>query len=149
MSAPYFDLLLTPNRPLPAERARWVMIGVGAVMGLAALRFIAVGAWPVIPFAAVDAGLLWWALRASARASRTFQALRLDDDGLTVREPRRALRLEPFWTKARLDGRRLWLAERERRVTIGAFLSAAERRQVHAVISAGLARWRQGRRPSL
>jgi uncharacterized membrane protein len=145
MRAPYFDLMLTPNRPMAVERARWVVIAVAAVMGLTALRMAVLGAWPVIPFALADAALFWWAMRASARATNTFQQVRLDERGLLVREPRREVRLEPFWTRARIDGRRLWLAERQRRVTLGAFLSAEERRQVHAVLSAGLSRWREGR----
>ena len=145
MRAPYFDLMLTPNRPLVADRARWAVIGVAVVLGLTALRMLVLGAWPVIPFAVVDALLFWWAMRASARASERYQALRLDDEALEVREPHRSVRLEPYWTKAKLDGRRLWLAERDRRVIVGPFLSAAERRQVYAVLSAGLARWRERR----
>lgn len=145
MRAPYFDLMLTPNRPLPVERARWIVIAVAVILGLTAIRMIFLGAWPVIPFAIADAALFWWAMRASARAAATYQSLRLDDDALEVREPRRSVRLEPFWTKASHDGRRLTLLERERRITIGPFLSVAERRQVHDVIASGLARWRAGR----
>lgn len=145
MRAPYFDLMLTPNRPLAADRARWVVIGVAVILGLTTLRVAILGAWPVIPFAVIDIALFRWAMRASARASETYQALRLDDEALEVREPRRSIRLEPFWTKATHDGRRLMLAERDRRIVIGPFLSAAERRQVHDVIAAGLARWRAGR----
>lgn len=145
MSAPYFDLILIPNRSLSTKHARWLVAGVALAMALACLRVALLGAWPVLPFAAVDVALLWWALRASRRSGERQESIRLDDSDLIVDDGRRRVRLEPFWTKAGIGERRLWLAEPQRRVSIGTFLSPAERREIHAVIVEGLARWRERR----
>lgn len=147
MSAPYFDLVLTPNRSLAPRHARWLAAGIGVALGLVCLRALLLGAWPVLPFAVMDATLLWWAFRASYRSGQARESIRLDDTGLVVDDGTRRVRLEPFWTKAGIEDRRLWLAERQRQVSIGAFLSPDERREVYGIIVAGLARWRERRAP--
>lgn len=127
--------------------------GVGAMFFLGGLRFLALGAWPVIPFMVVDVALLIWAFRASYRGGRAYETVRLDADVLTVRKVserghERRFRLEPFWAKARLEQvsereNRLWLASRDVRVQVGYCLSPEERTAVHAVIADGLSKWRQ------
>ena len=148
----YLDLVLTPNRALPERQLWWMVAGVAGVMALAALRFVAIGAWPVLPFMVLDVVLLAWALRQSLRASRAVEEVRLDDAGLTVRRVSpggvaRTVTLEPYWARVVVDPisarqNRLWLAARDRRVAIGTFLSAAERIELAPVIEQGLARWR-------
>jgi uncharacterized membrane protein len=148
------DLTLRPNRSLSPAHARWVIGGVAAVFMLGALRFLVLGAWPVLPFMALDVALLWWAFRASYRSGRAYETVRLDADALTVRKVsarglERRFRLEPFWARARLDtlpsgDNRLWLASRETRVLVGQCLSPPEREGVHAVIAASLEKWRAG-----
>ncbi len=148
------DLTLRPNRSLSPLHARRLIVVVAAVSLLAGLRFLVVGAWPVLPFLFVDVALLWWAFRASYRSGRAYETVRLDADALTVRKvsaqgQERRFRLEPFWARARLEelpsgDNRLWLASREVRVLVGQCLSPPEREGVHAVISDGLAKWRAG-----
>ncbi|WP_419815731.1 DUF2244 domain-containing protein [Glacieibacterium sp.] len=156
---PLIDLTLRPNRSLDRRHARWLIIGVGGVFLLGGLRFLVVGAWPVIPFMVIDVALLWWALRASYRSGRAYEAVRLDEVSLTVRKVshmgrERRFRLEPYWAKAQLerlstDENRLSVASRGVSVTVGQCLSPAEREAVHAVIVDGLARWRQSPSTSL
>ncbi len=148
------DLTLRPNRSLPRHQARWLVAGVGGVFLLGGLRFLALGAWPVLPFMAIDVALLWWAFRASYRSGRAYETVRLDAFDLTVRKVaangrERRFRLEPFWARARLEDlpsgdNRLSLVSRQVRVTVGHCLSPPERAAVHAAIETGLARWRAG-----
>lgn len=150
-TAPYFELLLTPNRSLERRHLPWLVGGVALVMGLMGLRFLVLGAWPILPFMLIDLGLLWWAFRASYRTGRAYEVVRLDDEALTVRKVthsgiERRIRLEPYWTRVqieRLSARenRLWLASRGRRTAVGQFLSPAEREEIYAVIEEGLARY--------
>lgn len=151
---PYIDLVLRPNAAMGQRQALQVLAGVGAMMVLATVRFIIVGAWPVLIFSAVDLGLLIWAFGASRRAARELEEVRLDAGGLTVRHvaangSARVERLEPLaarveWEQATPP--RLWLSERGRRVSVGAFLGARERDEVRRVLEDGLARFRGARR---
>jgi uncharacterized membrane protein len=59
------------------------------------------------------------------------------------------VRLEPLAVRVELerfpDSRnRLWLRARGRHEPLGAFLSAAEREELAAVVEEGLRRWRSG-----
>ena len=152
-AAPYFDLILTPNRSLDRRHARWLLLGVGGIMLLMGVRLLLLGAWPVIPFLIIDVALLAWAFRASYRSARGFEAVRLDEDDLMVRRRtpqgrERSIRLEPTAASARLERlamkqNRLWLTAREQRVAVGRFLSPGEREAIYEVIADGLERFRR------
>jgi len=154
--APYFDLTLTPNRSLDRRHARWIVLGVGAVMALMALRMWVLGAWLVVPFLAIDVALVAWAFRASYRSGTGSETLRLSDDDLVVRRRspegvERSIRLEPLWTRVTLERQamkqnRLWLVARGTRVSVGRFLSPPEREAIYEVIADGLERFRRRER---
>ncbi|WP_448581444.1 DUF2244 domain-containing protein [Thermaurantiacus sp.] len=154
---PYLDLRLWPNRSL-APRHFWLAVaGVAILFLLFGVRFLLLGAWPILPFMALDLALLAWALRASYRSGEAFERLILDDQALVVEqacpEGRRRVTLEPLAVRVELqtfpDTRnRLWLRAREQRVAVGSFLSAAERVELARAVEAGLARFRSaGREP--
>ena len=155
-AAPYFDLILTPNRSLDRRYARWLVLGFGLIMLLTGLRMLALGAWPVVPFLVIDVALLAWAFRASYRSGRGYEEVRLDEDDLVVRRrspqgQERHIRLEPMWTTARLvrlamRQNELWLTAREQRVAVGRFLSPGEREEIYEVIADGLERFRRRER---
>jgi uncharacterized membrane protein len=146
------DLTLTPNRSLDKRHARWLVGGVGVIFLLGGLRFLALGAWPVIPFMVADLALLWWAFRASYKSGRAYERLWIENGALTFARvthhgTERRLVFEPVWTRVQLehideDENRLWLATHGKRFAVGSFLSPAERVAVHDVIAAGLARCR-------
>lgn len=150
-----FDLEMRPNRPLPVRQFRLMMAGVAGIFLLMGLRFLALGAWPILPFMAVDVALLWWALKASYRSGRESEHLRLDASGLelvrvaahgrtqrTLIEARRArVELERLGA----DGNRLWLEAGGERYGLARFLSPGERVEIARVIDEGLARFRAGR----
>ena len=152
-TAPYVDLILTPNRSLERRHARWLVLGIGLILLLTGVRMLLLGAWPVIPFLAIDVALVAWAFRASYRSGRGFETLRLDEDDLVVRRRspdgrERHIRLEPSAAVARLEPlamrqNRLWLTAPDRRVAVGRFLSPGEREAIYAVIADGLERFRR------
>lgn len=146
------DLTLTPNRSLGRRHAGWLLIGVGILLALGALRFLVMGLWPVVPFLAVDLALLAWAMRASYRSGRGHERLVLDDHALVVTKVaanggRHETRLDALFTRVMitetpLGDAHLFLATRGLKLRIGAFLSTAERRAVGAELGAALARYR-------
>jgi uncharacterized membrane protein len=156
-----FDLELRPNRSMP-ERHFWLMMaGVALIFLLMGVRFLFLGAWPILPFMLADVVLLWWAMRASYRSGRASEHLRLDADGLELIRVAahghvRRTRIEPHWARVELetldaDQNRLWLtaphpsgATRVRH-GIGAFLSPRERVEIARVIEAGLTTYRERR----
>jgi uncharacterized membrane protein len=150
-----FDLELRPNRSMP-ERHFWAMMaGVALIFLLMGLRFLLLGAWPILPFMIADIALLWWAMRASYRSGRASEHLRLDSDGLELvrvaaHGPIRRTRIEPHWARVELeelgaDQNRLWLTARGERHGIGTFLSPGERAELARVIEAGLVAFRERR----
>lgn len=151
------DLTLTPNRSLDRRHARWLIGAVGAIFFLGGLRFLALGAWPILPFMAADVALLWWAFRASNAAGRGHERVVLDADALTLHRvsaqgATRRFGFEPLWTRVQVEETPLgdahvFLAARGRRVRVGSFLSAPERREVGEAISAALARYRDSGSP--
>ncbi len=150
----HFHLELRPNRSMPPRQFRLMMAGVAVIFFLMGLRFLFLGAWPILPFMLVDIGLLWWAMRASYRSGSAREELRLSETGLELvriapHGARQAVRMEPVWTRVELEPlgaqeNRLWLTSSGQREPVGAFLSPAERADVADVVRDGLARYRSG-----
>jgi uncharacterized membrane protein len=146
------DLTLTPNRSLSQAPTRWLIGGVGVFFFLSGLRFLALGAWPIIPFMVIDVALLWWAFRTNNASGRGHERVILADDALTVLRvsplgEEQRFGLDPYFTRVHIEetplgDAELFLAARGRRVRVGGFLSAPERREVGAVISAALSAYR-------
>lgn len=150
--SPALDLILTPNRSFDRRHMRWLVGGVGAIFFIGGLRFLALGAWPVLPFMLVDVALLWWAFRASYAGGRGHERVLLQGDELTLHRvsaygTEKRFGFEPLWTRVQVEETPLgdahvFLAARGRRVRVGQFLSAPERREVGAVIAAALSAYR-------
>lgn len=157
--SPLLDLTLTANRSLSPNHARWLIGLVGGIFFLGGLRFLALGAWPVLPFMAVDVALLWWAFRASHASGAGHERVLLAGDSLTLtrvtaRGQEKRFGFEPLWTRVQVDefplgDAQIWLAARDRRVSVGRCLSAPERREVAAAIAAALTTYRQGCHPAI
>lgn len=150
---PLLDLTLTANRSLSPANTRWLVGLVGCLFFLGGLRFLALGAWPILPFMVADVALLWWAFRANHAAGAGLERVVLTGHVLTLtrvdpRGQRECFGFEPFWTRVHVEetpqgDARVWLAARDRRVSVGRFLSAPERREVAAAISAALSDYRR------
>lgn len=152
-----FDLEMRPSRSLD-RRSFWLMIaGVSLIFLLMGVRFLMLGAWPILPFMLADIALLAWAMRASYRSGRASEHLRLDSEGLefiriAAHGQARRTRLEPWLARVELEElgeaeNRLWLRAGDRRLRLGSFLSPAERAAIADVIDDGLRRFRRGDRP--
>lgn len=73
-----------PNRSLPPTECR-VFCGLIVVVSLGVgIAFAFFGAPLVLPFAGLELGLLYFALRHLARADNAFESIRLDGNRLTV-----------------------------------------------------------------
>jgi uncharacterized membrane protein len=152
--SPALDLVLTPNRSFDRRHMRWMIGAIGGIFFIGGLRFLALGAWPILPFMAADVLLLWWAFRASYRAGRGHERVVLLGDSLTLfrvspHGTEKNFGFEPLWTQVDVEETPLgdahvWLSARGRRVRVGHFLSAPERREVAAAISAALSHYRAG-----
>lgn len=146
------DLSLTPNRSMPRESARWLIMAVGAFFLIGSLRFLFLGLWPVIPFMIADVALLAWAFRASYRSGGARERLVLDRSALILTRispwgDEQVSVLQPYFTQVQIDetplgDAHLFLASHGQRLRVGHFLSAPERRAVGAQIREGLARLR-------
>ncbi|MBK1637498.1 hypothetical protein CKO24_00300 [Rhodothalassium salexigens DSM 2132] len=155
--AVWFDAVLRPNRSLgPAGRAR-LFWAVAALSAVSALRFWAVGAWPVALFFILDAGLLWGAFKLNDRAGRRTETIRLSRAGLDVAYTApdgrtRTARLEPVF--ARVDVRhagshraQVRLVSRGVEAVVGSFLSRDERLEMAAALDEALYRFRTNQAP--
>ncbi|HET9693974.1 MAG TPA: DUF2244 domain-containing protein, partial [Steroidobacteraceae bacterium] len=79
-----YRIELSPNCSLtPATARRFV--GSLALLTLGtALFFTWRGFWPVLPFAGLEIGLLWWAVRASMRAGARREVILISDDSVVL-----------------------------------------------------------------
>ncbi len=146
------DITLYPHRSLNRTHARRILWGLAIICGLASLRFIAVGAWPVAVFVMFDVWAIWFALSLSTRAGQVRERLLLTPSRLIVeRKAQRTERwsFEPTWLKIEpVRNRRgveaLRLSTHHGQVSIASFLNEAERSEIHAHLQDHLARWRAG-----
>ena len=146
------DLTLTPNRSLPRDHARLLVLAVGGLFLIGSIRFLVLGLWPMIPFMIADVALLAWALRSNYRSGGAHERLVLAQDALTLTRVSpwgEAVEhvLEPYFTRVELEetplgDAHLFLSSSGRRLRVGQFLSAPERREIGALIREALARYR-------
>lgn len=147
-----FEAVLYPNQPPPARSLLTLLALVAATAIGVGIGFFLAGAWPVAGFLGIEVVLLTAALIWARKVSGYAEHIRLDDSGLHVSSMagRRVLRrwhFEPYWVQVQLDQERpgepaLRLAAHGRRLTIGRFLNADERRDVARALQAALAAYR-------
>jgi uncharacterized membrane protein len=148
----FLDLTLYPQRSLKPEHAQKLLLGLGILCGLASLRFLAIGAWPVVVFLLFDIlaiGLAFW---ISYRRGRAFETIQLNETDLIIShsDPKGRLRhwrFEPYWVKISMgirgpDKNILEVSHHDKSVELGNFLTPAERRKIKALLCDALERWR-------
>lgn len=126
-----------PNPILPRRQARQLTIAAAAISGGIALVFSVFGAWPVLPFAGIEVGALWLAMRHLQRHAGDEE--RIDIDATTVRITRRSAgrceqdEFSRYWARLRVekppDGRtrRLFLRSHGREAEIGRLLTDTQK----------------------
>ncbi len=108
---PIFERVLRPHRSLPRRSFRLLMLVIGLLSLSIGVRFVAIGAWPVLAFCGLDVALVYVAFRLNYRSARRSETVRLAGDSFTVervsvRGHRRVWRFQPFWLRVILEEHR-------------------------------------------
>ena len=152
---PVFSALITPHRSLGPQGFRVLMTLLCLAAALIAVRFVAMGFWPVSGFLGLDIVGLYVAFQVSYRRGRAFEEVRLDLAELMLRQVThrgvaREWRLNPLWTRLVRETheefglQRLALVSRGERIVIGGALSPGERAHFADAFGAALSRVKQG-----
>lgn len=151
---PLYRCELKPHRSLSGEHFRILMLILGVAVGFAALRFIAVGAWPVVLFLGADVLAVWVAFMVSYRAGRVREVVTLTKTDLRIERfgpngKTRVDQVEPYWSTVRLEdvdgeANQLTVGFHGTRLVLGAFLRIEDRELVAEDLSNKLQLWRTG-----
>lgn len=147
-----FEAVIVPHRSLSRRGLRRLMLIIGGLVALTTLRFVLIGAWPVIFFSVIEVGAAVVLLRLNATRARASEVVLLSSDSLRIirtdAHGRRAeKRLSPSWLNVSLQdepGRvpRLYLAARDVQEEIAGSLGEAEKRDLASALTEALYRLR-------
>lgn len=120
---------------------------------LASIRFLLVGAWPVVLFLALDVMALWLAFFISYRRGRISETIQLSASDLIVSKMSSSgsvstIRFEPYWAKVSVqtcgaEKNILTISHHDKSVSLGAFLMPHERKHVAQTIETAISRWKE------
>ncbi len=103
-------------------------------LGIAVAFSLIFGAWPILPFAGTEMGVLYLAFRYIDRHSADYERVTIRDDSVAVevREGREIKRFEMnrCWAQVVCDGPRLALRSHGREIEIGRHLCEEQRREM-------------------
>jgi uncharacterized membrane protein len=146
---PLFAATLTPHRSLTPTGKR-VVIGLVAALALVpGFIFYVAGAWPVVGFMGLDVLAIWAALTISMRGGRSSEVVTLWPTALELKRidakgGEEVLSFVPAGVRFLVDRdynervTGLWLKVEERKVPLGAFLSADEKLSFSKVFGTAL-----------
>ncbi|WP_158295617.1 DUF2244 domain-containing protein [Crenalkalicoccus roseus] len=149
-----FEAICTP----PPGLDRRGMVAVAALVvgfsALVGLLFTLIGAWPVLGFVGLEAGLVLALLALYRRgARRAVEVLRLAEGRLVIQRSDwrgrwQEVVLDPYWARLSLEERPdgssvLLLRQRRRTVEIGRLLDEERRRDLAAALGEALRRYRE------
>lgn len=144
-----FQAVCTPARSLTPGGFKVLAALLGAFAGMTGLVFLAVGAWPILPFLGLEIGFAL-ALVALHRhgTARRMEVVILTPERLTIsrtdaRGRREEVVLDPYWARLRyagspVDAGVLRIASRGQVSEIGRDLSAEEKLALHDALQAAL-----------
>lgn len=130
---------ITPNCSLSPRGARWFFASACVASLSIALPLSVMGYWPILPFAGLELGLLWWALRVSMARRHHIQVITITEQDIEIEDripPRHDRVVFPrHWAQVRMSSggsplqpTRLTVESHGRRHEIGSFLNEQERR---------------------
>jgi Integral membrane protein len=101
--------MIAPRSALPVK-GYYLLIAAGIAAGLVSLRFVLLGAWPVLVFSLLDIGALAVALSVFNKSPVPQERLRIHDGEIElVRSDSRGrqtrITLPAFWTRLEMSGR--------------------------------------------
>nr|WP_294503746.1 DUF2244 domain-containing protein [uncultured Rhodopila sp.] len=135
-SDPVFEALIVPYRSMTPRSAAILAGTLVALSLIIALRFVLLGAWPVLLFSLLEVPLLGVLLAINIRRARTSELILLDRQTLTVTRTDPACRRHSFslpaaWLQVNLEaggaGSRLMLSSHGNGREVGAFLHEPDR----------------------
>lgn len=146
---PLFAATLTPHRSLTPNGRRVVIALAVALVVVPGIVFSLAGAWPVVAFMGLDIVAIWVALTLSMRAGKAYEVLtlwpaRLELKKVDAHGGEELLAFAPASVRFVVDRdfnervTALWLKEPDRRVPLGAFLSADEKLSLSKVFGTAL-----------
>jgi uncharacterized membrane protein len=125
---------------------------MGAMSLIVGLRFLALGAWPVLPFCVAEVGLVLLMLHLNHRAARATELILLSDYELRIirtgpKGQKQEMTLPSGWLSVVLEERegrvpRLLLRRHGRAVEIARALGEAPKRDLASALSGALHRAR-------
>jgi len=136
-----FEAIIAPHQSLDRKGVLLLGCAVGLISLLVSLRFLLLGAWPVMAFSVVEVSLALLLLLMHRRQALRREIIRLDETAITVvrtdaKGRRRSFSLPAAWLQVRLEasaggeGSRLWLRSHGRGWEVGSFLHDPERRSL-------------------
>ena len=144
-----FSAVLQPYRSLGPDGFVVVMGLIAAISFVAGVAFLIMGAWPVLGFFGLDVLLIYWAFKANYRAAQVRETVDVSDSAVVVRhyDVRGAMRewsFQPYWLRIEMEEDDetcgpLYLKSHGRRLSVGAFLPAEERRDFARALRAAIA----------
>lgn len=145
-----FHAVLFPHRSLSRRGFFILMAVVGGAMGFAALRTLAIGAWPVALFALADIVLVWGAFKLSYRSGRQFEEVTVTPAEVLIRKVSPAGRIhehrfQTAWARLSLVHRdedvvNLSIGAHGKSIVLGAFLNPADRTSFAKALGEALTR---------
>ena len=144
-----FSAELQPYRSLGPDGFVIVMGLIAAISFVAGVAFLIMGAWPVFGFFGLDVLVIYWAFKANYRAARVRETVDVSDEAVVVRHydvrgNMREWSFQPYWLRIEMEEDDetcgpLYLKSHGRRLSVGAFLPAEERRDFARALRAALA----------
>jgi len=143
-----FSARLTPYRSLGPEGFVLLMAIICAISFVAGVVFWLAGAWPVFFFFGLDVALIYWAFKLNYASARLYETVDLSGDELIVRRvaPGKAPQqwsFHPYWVRVEIEYDDetcgpLYLRSHGKRLQIGAFLAANERKEFAEALKGAL-----------
>ncbi len=143
------DAVLRPHRSLSMGAFRLMLAAMICVNALAALAFVANGAYPVAGFLGLDVLALWLAFRWNYQSGRAAEYVRIAPGKVHVAsvDKKGAAKhwvLNPIWARVARDGPGVLIRDGAGQMRIGAFLSPKECDAFAEALSLALFRAKRG-----
>lgn len=146
--APVFEALIIPHRSLSRRGVVALLAAIGFLSAVISLRFLFLGAWPVVAFSGVEVALVVLLLRMNVRRARARELIQLSSAEITVvqTDPRgrqRRFSLPSAWLQIRLETienrrSRLLLRSHGRGREVGTFLHTPEKQSLFEALREAL-----------
>lgn len=125
------DAVLRPHRSLSAKALRAMLLAVIVANALAAIVFIANGAYPVAGFLGLDVFALWLAFRWNYRDGQAAEYVRIAPGKVHIAAVDKTGAathwvINPVWARVAQDGRGVLIRDGAGQMRLGAFLSPKE-----------------------